>query len=431
MLFTHLLNQSESRSRYLLQLCWIRLLVLVLLGISIPVGRYSLQLDLPWAWLYSLVFALALLTAGSFYRARQPQSLGDRAYLANLLAEVALIALVMQATGGASNPFIFYFLVPVSVAAATLQPAFAWMLSSACALIYSLLMFFYRPLPLFSMHHEMAPHWQSPHVLGMWFNFVLSAFLITLFVSRMARLVRQRERELAEREQRQREDDNLVALGAFAAGTAHELATPLSTAGMLVEEVRDELSADSTQREELTTAASQIERCRESLRRLVETARLAADSEARQVSVPELLQQVVQQARNLFSGEPQIELQVAPEATNTSISVDPALQQGLLNLLINAVQASASGNSDRVFLQGELANHRLLLRIQDEGAGLNDELQKSLGRSFVSRREGGMGVGYYLANAAINRAGGSLAIMNREAGGAETLIQLPLAGDNP
>lgn len=419
-------SQNESRNRHLMQLCWIRLLVLLLLLVSLPVGRYAMQLNLPWLWLCGLVGALALLTAGSIYRASRPTPLGDGAYLANLLAEVLLIALLMQATGGASNPFIFYFLVPISVASATLRPSYGWTLAIVCAGIYSLLMFFYQPLPLFSMHHNMGPHWQSPHVLGMWFNFVLSAFLITFFVSRMARLVRQRERELAEREQRQREDDNLIALGAFAAGTAHELATPLSTAGMLLDEVRDQLGKESDAGQDLATAASQIERCRDSLRRLVETARLAADSDAHNMLASDLLQRVIEQAKNLFSGEPQIQLQLPADA-DCLLPVDPALEQGLLNLLINAVQASAANNSNQVSLKVEKQAQWLQLSICDRGPGLDKELVQTLGRNFVSKREGGLGVGYYLANAAINRVGGSLAIFNLPQGGAQTRIRLPLA----
>lgn len=415
----------HSRSRYLILLCGVRALVLLVLTLSMLIGQFWLNLALFWPGLWAGVCAFGILLVASFHRANQPNALGNQAYLLNLIIEVAIFSFLLFQTGGASNPFVFYFLVPVSIAAATLPSLYAWVLAATCAVVYSLLLVIYRPLELFAMQHSMGPIWQNPHVLGMWLNFILSTFLITYFVSRLAGQVRARERELAEQQQRQREDENLLALGAFAAGTAHELATPLSTVGMLIDEARSSLDGNSAAAGDLETAAQQVERCNASLRRLAETARLASESESRPIQASLWLQRVCDQATNLYAGDIDLQLDLNPQAAESKIATDAALEQGVLNLLINAVQASKSRNSDQVELKLALDGEFVDLTLMDLGPGLDDELLDQLGRSFVSKREGGLGVGFYLANAAINRAGGTLSIRNRESGGALTHLRLP------
>jgi signal transduction histidine kinase len=60
--------------------------------------------------------------------------------------------------------------------------------------------------------------------------------LLVAFLGRAARLLRARDRHLAEQRERQLRDDSVLGLGALAAGTALELNTPLNTLGLLVEE---------------------------------------------------------------------------------------------------------------------------------------------------------------------------------------------------
>ena len=87
--------------------------------------------------------------------------------------------------------------------------ASAWQLNShilASLLAYSLLLYYYRPFPLFTPHAHMGHgDGANVHILGMWFNFLFSAGLITYFVVRMASMLRQQEaRAVAQREDRLR-----------------------------------------------------------------------------------------------------------------------------------------------------------------------------------------------------------------------------------
>src|SRR5690606_41669560 len=80
---------------------------------------------------------------------------------------------------------------------ATLSWLYTAALASIAMLAYSLLLFWYHPLPLFEM--RTGENQINIRVIGMWLNFAMSAGLITLFVVHMAEALRKRAERLDER----------------------------------------------------------------------------------------------------------------------------------------------------------------------------------------------------------------------------------------
>ena len=104
---------------------------------------------------------------------------------------------------------------------------------------------------------------------------------------------------------------------------------------------------------------------------------------------------------------------------------DQTLEQALLNLLNNAADASPDGFE----VAGPHGDGDVVIDILDRGPGLTDEVQARAGELFFSTKapEGGMGIGLFLANATIERFGGSVSLFNRPGGGCCTRVTLPLA----
>ncbi len=78
--------------------------------------------------------------------------------------------------------------------------------------------------------------------------------------------------------------------------------------------------------------------------------------------------------------------------------------------------SSASGNRGQELIE---------LIVIDDGPGIPDEVMENLGEPFISVRNQGMGLGIYLANASIQRLGGTI-VMSNVTGGARTRITLPI-----
>ena len=109
------------------------------------------------------------------------------------------------------------------------------------------------------------------HLVGMWVTFVVSAMLITLFVTRMAEAIRSRELTLAKARENEMRNEQLVAIGTLAAGTAHALGTPLSTMAVLLtdlDKMSEEQLHNSSIKADISLLKQQVMRCKDSLSQL-------------------------------------------------------------------------------------------------------------------------------------------------------------------
>ncbi|MFT7774246.1 sensor histidine kinase [Roseateles sp.] len=107
------------------------------------------------------------------------------------------------------------------------------------------------------------------------------------------------------------------------------------------------------------------------------------------------------------------------------------VEQVLVNLLRNGIDASAEQGGGTVTLQAEVdaAAGQALLRVTDDGPGLSDDVQARLFEPFFTtkRRGEGLGLGLSISASIANALGGSLQGGNREGGGAQFTLRLPLA----
>ncbi len=257
----------------------------------------------------------------------------------------------------------------------------------------------------------------------MWVNFLIAAILIVFFVGRMARLVRRRDQELAALHETALRDQQIVELGTLAAGTAHELNTPLSTLAILVEELNESASTPA-QRAHLNVMAEQIQSINERLNRIAGSVGAARSEGARQIGLRAYLEELVEQWQG---AHPDIQLGVTFDlpAADTPIVAEATIGQAIRNVLDNAAHATLANGRDsvavRVICRGTQARYRRERRGHGARSGLRE-----IGLRVVSTKERGLGIGILLSRAALERFGGRLELANRPAGGVEAQIHLPL-----
>jgi two-component system sensor histidine kinase RegB len=277
-------------------------------------------------------------------------------------------------------------------------------------------------VPLVSEEHRQHMDHFGLHVIGMWANFLVSAVLIAWFVVRMARAIQDRDRRLAEVREKALRDDKILSLGLLAAGAAHELATPLSTIKVLVSELeRDALSNE--QRDDLRTLSNQVEVCRNIIQSLASSAGQGRADALQESTLSNFLHQTIDRWQLLRPGIP-IQSQVARAVETLPIVTDDTLGTTLISLLNNAANASPSGIE---LILNRDATH-LTLEILDRGPGVDDNVARDAGKAMFINKSGGkgLGIGLFLANATVERLGGTIVLLNREGGGACTRLRLPI-----
>jgi len=380
----------------------IRMLMLAICLLSLLAARQTLNLPLPLDLLVPFVALTFVATAayGLWLRSR-PHGSTPSAMAAQLLLDVVILSVIVYLTGGWTNPLVSLYLVPIAAAAALLSRAWTWVITVAAVLAYGVMTRFHRPI--FDLHHG-GPDF-ALHVSGMWLTFVLAAVLLAYFGSQFAATLRHRDRDLAAVREANLRNEQIMGVATLAAGTAHELSTPLATIAVIASEL--EATGAIEDQADLAELVRQVRVCREILNRL----RATAIPTVEQVSYRTWLNEVIERFQLL---RPVVALNAElPEPTADGLlEVDPMLQQALLNLLDNAANASAHAVDIIAHPQGT----QLEIEILDRGPGLADG----------SSARDGLGVGLVLANATIERRGGMVLAAARAGGGTRVRVLLPL-----
>ncbi|MDI1443300.1 HAMP domain-containing sensor histidine kinase [Polyangium sp. 6x1] len=399
----------------------LRIAVSGLLLATLPFSAYVLgfhvryEIAVPATLLVAAANALVASRAG---RGRPPPS--PRALAAGLALDLAGIFVVLACSGGAANPWSALFLIHVALAAAVLPLGTTLALSGFAACLF---------LALFSVpsgaccpsHPENGAF--STHLYGMWFAFAISAGIIATFVTHVRGALAARGREIARLRREAEVNARFRALATLAAGTAHELNTPLGTIAVLAYEINDGCEPEAAKRHGAAIGA-QIERCRQVITRL--SAGSTRSAEGEHASITDAATRAVAAWRAAH-----------PDANVTiSMSCDPAARVGLSAselegalgaLLDNALFACRAGAvTAPIGVHVRREGERILVAVEDEGTGVPADLRERLGEPFLTTKEPGegMGLGLWLVRRVVEIAGGTLDIGPREPRGTRVEIRL-------
>ena len=406
--------------------------LMLLRGFVTAIGLIGLALLQPFSSIDVPLNAIALLSCAvaaslvfGYWRLRRGASIAPLELLGHLLIDVSLLVGLLWLTGGISNPLISYLLVLLAVSATLLPRLMVIGFAMASTALYT----FFLLLDLSSdqqmaMSGDMQEMTFQLHLVGMWVIFVVSAALITVFITRMAEGIRRRELTLAKAREEALRSEQLIAIGTLAAGTAHALGTPLSTMSVLLSDL-DELATENLGvpevKEDISVLRQQVTRCRNSLTQLTRYYHKDEGRSEQTIPISEFIEDVRDYLTNIH---PRSNIQITLyNIDNKHLNSDLSIKHALINIIENGIKAA----KDKVTLELRVSGADLTITIADDGPGIPAEVMENLGEPFISVRNQGMGLGIYLANASISRLGGSIEMRNRVEGGAVTRITLPLA----
>lgn len=380
-------------------------------NIALPVFSISITL--------SLLLLINIITGWWLYNKK---TVSDNTLILQLIIDVAAFTSVLYFTGGASNPFGWFYLVPIFIAATLLPGRAIWLLTGLSMLGYTLLMFFYKPITDNTSHdmHMQQNSGFHEHIIGMWLGYMVTALLVAYVVARMANSLRERDHDLALAREKALRDERLVALGTLAAGTAHELGTPLSTIAVIVNEMQA-INKDEQSNDYLKIIRQQVDRCKAALTTLSQSAGEELITAGKMLSIKQYISEIIDQW-SLQRPTTKLELLSDLDIIKSQVLAEQTMTQALINILNNAADASP----EKITLKVEQHNDQIIITVIDNGSGLDSMIQTHAGKQTYTSKEQGLGLGLFLAYASIERLGGEIYLSNRKQGGASVKVILPL-----
>ena len=222
-----------------------------------------------------------------------------------------------------------------------------------------------------------------------------------------------------------------AATGALSASIAHELNQPLGASNLNIQFLKMKLEKGVINPELGKEILDSLEADNHRAATIVKSLRsifTESDSSAEEVQLGNLISKVLDIVTpELKSKNIQIQLRVDDQL---AIKVNAAeIEQVILNLINNAIQALANSGTlqRRIAIEATKSRQLVRLKISDNGDGVSDEFKSHLFELLSTTKQSGMGLGLWLCKHIVTRYGGSIDYEDAVGGGATFICELPLA----
>lgn len=377
-----------------------------------------LRAELPFGALAAVAALTALSNVAIAVWLRRAPAVGADVVALALVLDVLSLTGLLGLSGGASNPFVSFYLVLVALAALVLEPRRSAVIFGLCTAGYAALALGATgPVPL----GLEAARLRAP-ALG------LTALALALVLSRFSRALRERQDAFLRAQRSAARAETVASLGTLAAGAAHELGSPLGTIALAANELEASmLSGDAEQAlDDARLIRDEVERCRAIVQRMGARAGAPSGEVPAWLSAAALCDEVL--AALPPAGRARV---VARPGEGSRFALPPrALVQSLACLVQNALEADEAG---AVLLRVERSDGTVRFVVEDEGPGMPPALLERLGEPFLTTKPPGrgMGLGVFLCAAFAEACRGELRFESSPGRGTRATLELPAARGLP
>jgi signal transduction histidine kinase len=219
----------------------------------------------------------------------------------------------------------------------------------------------------------------------------------------------------------------LSAVGTIAAGLVHEIRNPLAAVQTFLQILPDRLDDPEVVGEFREVALGEIERVSKLVGELLGMARPPA-AKFEPTPLDEVVDQVVRLLR-VAAERKRVEIRRTGDALPTGYADGARLKQALLNLILNAIQATAPGTAVTVRTRTDVTvNGQRLVEVivDDEGPGIPADRLDTIFQPFATTKEAGTGLGLSVTHEIVAEHGGRIHVESTEGRGAKFIMQVPI-----
>jgi signal transduction histidine kinase len=215
-----------------------------------------------------------------------------------------------------------------------------------------------------------------------------------------------------------RRQDRLAALGRVVAGVAHEIRNPLNSLALTLELLARRVQRGTATGEEIRDAIEEVNRLEQILARLLAFSGTRMESHIEQDLSP-LLQRALRVVHEQAQ-QKQVRIALSVQDAPLRAVVDGlAIEQVMINLLLNAIDASPKGGTVTLSAEAELG--RIRIAICDQGPGIPENVRDHVFDPYFTTKENGTGLGLAISREIAGQHGGNLEFTSATGGSTFTL----------
>ena len=352
-------------------------------------------------FLYSnLIILIGILSNIYLIFVYKKTQLSDRSAFIYLIIDIMQLSGLIFLTGGITNPFIIFLIIPSVFASSNLSFRTNTLLVFITTLSIIFLTFYSKSLPgPLSDHFHVSPYYYYSIPLALIIALVFLNYFAILFGAES----RLRKEALNKMEEVMAKEHELLSLGGQAAAAAHSLGTPLSTIKIISQELMKQLSNQKDVIQDIELLNSQVERCNQILKRLTLNPIEEDEFIDEDINLKEYLKEIISSFKETSKKE--FILNVDEDSNPKKITKSIEIIYGLRNFIGNANKYS----KDKIYISLKSDNDFSEIIIEDDGEGYPNDIISKIGEPYLKtvrqnkKEMSGLGLGIFIGKTLLEK----------------------------
>ena len=347
--------------------------------------------------------------------------LSDRSAFLFLVIDILQLGFLIYLTGGVTNPFIIFILIPSVFSSSNLSFKTNFSLVVLTIIIVVILTFNSKNLPSpISDHFHVSPYYFFSIPVAL----IVALIFLNYFAMTFGTQSRLRKEALAKMEEVMAKEHELLSLGGQAAAAAHSLGTPLSTIKIITQDLAKQFKGQKDVEKDILLLSSQVERCNEILKRLTLNPVEEDIFIDEDLSVKHLLKEIISSFKEISNKNFYFNFDQDKNSKRITRSIE--IVYGLRNFIGNANKFSKNS----IFINLKSNIEITEITIEDDGPGYSRDILSKIGEPYlkstnpIDKSKTGLGLGLFIGKTLLEKNFASINCQNSKTkSGAEVIIK--------
>ena len=347
--------------------------------------------------------------------------LSDRSAFLFLLIDILQLGFLLYLSGGITNPFVIFILIPSVFSSSNLSLRTNTLLVVLTIIIITLLTFNYQDLPInlnSDFHNNHYFYYSIPVSL------IIALVFLNYFAMTFGTQSRLRKEALGKMEEVMAKEHELLSLGGQAAAAAHSLGTPLSTITIIAHDLMKQFKGQKDLEKDIELLNSQVERCNEILKRLTLNPVEEDEFIDKDINIRDYLHEIISSFKEISKKE--FVFNFDQDSNPKKITKSIEIVYGLRNFIGNANKFAKNS----IFINLKSDSEFTELTVEDDGNGYPRDIISKIGEPYLKsnyskdKSKEGLGLGLFIGKTLLEKNFASVNCRNSKTrSGAEVIIR--------
>ena len=413
---------ETSKNHFFKKSTYVSLRWIGILGQLISVNFVYFFLNFKFDFIISnLVIFLGILSNLFLIFIYKKTQLSERSAFIFLVIDILQLGVLLYLTGGVTNPFVIFLLIPSIFSSSNLSYKTNFLLVFLTIITIFILTFYSLDLPYpISDHFHVSPYYFYAIPIALVIALIFLNYLAMSFGTQS----RLRREALAKMEEVMATEHELLSLGGQAAAAAHSLGTPLSTIKIITHDLEKQFKNQEDVKKDIELLSSQVERCNEILKRLTLNPVEEDDFIDKDLSMKEYLTEIINSFREISQKKFIFNHDQFSNLKKITKSIE--IVYGLRNFIGNANKFS----KEAIYITLKSDSEVTEIAIEDDGNGYPKDVLSKIGEPYLRTKDPiekskiGLGLGLFIGKTLLEKNFASINCRNSKTrSGAEVIIK--------